>query len=184
MAIYPTDSTYALGCMMDARDAQTRIHRVRQDQASHLLTLLCRDLSELATYARVGNQAYRLLKALTPGPYTFVLQASRELPKRILDAKRKTIGLRIPDHPVTQGLLAELEAPLLSASLIHEFMDEDDADPEALFDRYGPQVDVFLAAGSCGIQPTTMIDLSDESAPVLLRQGRGDVSRIFDLEGT
>lgn len=184
VAIYPTDSTYALGCLLDARDAQSRIHRIRHDQAPHLLTLLCRDLSELATYARVGNQAYRLLKALTPGPYTFILQASRELPKRILDAKRKTIGLRIPDHPVTQGLLGELGAPLLSASLIHEFMEEDDADPEALFDRYGPQVDVFLAGSSCGITPTTMIDLSDEETPRLLRQGRGDVSRIFDLEGS
>ncbi|MBM4228179.1 MAG: threonylcarbamoyl-AMP synthase [Gammaproteobacteria bacterium] len=183
VAIYPTDSTYALGCLLDARDGQTRIHRIRQDRAPHLLTLLCRDLSELATYARVGNQAYRLLKALTPGPYTFILQASRELPKRILDAKRKTIGLRIPEHPVTQGLLADLGAPLLSASLIHDFMTEDDADPEALFDRYGSQVDVFLAAGSCGIQPTTMIALSDEASPRLLRQGRGDVSRIADLEG-
>lgn len=182
VAIYPTDSTYALGCALGARDAQVRIHRIRGDQGTHFLTLLCRDLSELATYARVGNQAYRLLRALTPGPYTFVLTASRELPRRILDPRRKTIGLRIPDHPVTQGLLEELGSPLLSASLVHELVDEADADPDALYDRYGALVDVFVAAGGCGIESTTMLDLVDESAPRLLRQGRGDVSRIAGLD--
>lgn len=178
MAIYPTDSTYALGCALEARDAQVRIHQIRGDTRSHYLTLLCRDLSELSTYARVGNQAYRLLRALTPGPYTFILQASRELPKRILDPKRKTIGLRIPAHPVLQGLLTELQQPLLSATLVDADTHEVDADPEALFDRYGRLVDVFIDAGSCGIEGTTMLDLSEDE-PRLVRQGRGDVSRIF-----
>jgi len=178
VAIYPTDSTYALGCALEARNAQQRVHQIRGDTKSHYLTLLCRDLSELSTYARVGNQAYRLLRALTPGPYTFILQASRELPKRILDPKRKTIGLRIPDHPVTQGLLAELGQPMLSATLVDADTHEVDADSEALFDRYGQLVDVFIEAGSCGLEPTTMLDLSDEE-PRLVRQGRGDVSRIF-----
>ncbi len=178
VAIYPTDSTYALGCALDARGAQQRIHDIRGDTRSHYLTLLCRDLSELSTYARVDNQAYRLLRALTPGPYTFILQASRELPKRILDPKRKTIGLRIPDHPVTQALLAELQQPLLSATLVEADTHEVDADPAALWDRYGARVDVFMDAGSCGIEPTTMLDLSEE-VPRLVRPGRGDVSRIF-----
>lgn len=181
VAVYPTDSTYALGCALDAREAQVRIHRIRCDQGTHFLTLLVRDLSELATYARVGNQAYRLLRALTPGPYTFVLTASRELPRRILDPRRKTIGLRIPSHPVTRGLLEEFGRPLLSASLVHEVVNEADADPDALFDRYEAQVDVFVAAGACGIEPTTMLDLVDESAPRLLRAGKGDTTRIPGL---
>ena len=183
VAIYPTDSTYALGCMLESRSAQQRIHQIRGDTQSHLLSLMCRDLSELATYARVGNQAYRLLRALTPGPYTFILLASRELPKRILDPKRKTIGLRIPDHPVLQGLLAELQQPILSATLVSADTHEVDADPAALFDRYGALVDVFIDAGSCGVEPTTMVDLSEDE-PHLVRQGRGDVSRIFgDAKG-
>ncbi len=180
VGIYPTDSTYALGCALHARTAQARIHQIRGDADSHLLTLLCRDLSELATYARVDNQAYRLLRALTPGPFTFILQASRELPKRILDPKRKTIGLRIPDHPVTQGLLSELQVPMLSASLLSDDNAEFDADPEALADRYEARVDVFVDAGACGVVPTTMLDLSGDAAR-LVRQGKGDVSRILDL---
>lgn len=178
VAVYPTDSTYALGCTVESKDARERIFRIRGDTAPHYLTLLCRDLSELSAYARVDNQSYRLLRALTPGPYTFILQASRELPKRILDPKRKTIGLRIPDHPVTQGLLGELQQPLLSATLVAADTHEVDADPDALCERYLQLVDVFIDAGGCGMEPTTMLDLSGD-APVLVRQGRGDVSRIF-----
>jgi len=180
VGIYPTDSTYAVGCALTARTGQARIHQIRGDAGTHFLTLLCRDLSELATYARVDNQAYRLLRTLTPGPYTFILQASRELPKRILDPKRKTIGLRIPDHPVTQGLLSELQVPMLSASLISHDTAEFDADPAALADRYAERVDVFIDAGACGIEPTTMLDLSTADAR-LVRQGKGDVSRVINL---
>jgi tRNA threonylcarbamoyl adenosine modification protein (Sua5/YciO/YrdC/YwlC family) len=161
-----------------AREAQSRIHRIRGDDETHFLTLMCRDLSEVATYARVGNQQYRLLRALTPGPYTFILEASRELPKRILDPKRKTIGLRIPNHPVTQGLLAELQQPMLSATLLNVNNEWLDADPDALADEYAALVDVFIEGGSCGVEPTTVIDFNDE-VPHLVRRGRGDVSRIF-----
>lgn len=184
VAIYPTDSTYALGCLVHARAAQTRIHQIRGDTEAHFLTLICRDLSELSTFARVGNPQYRLMRALTPGPYTFILQASRELPKRILDPKRKTIGLRIPDHAVTQGLLAELQQPMLSATLLNSNTHWLDADPDALVDQYAASVDVFIEAGSCGSEPTTVIDLSDE-VPRLVRSGRGDVSRVFgQLQGS
>lgn len=178
--IYPTDSTYALGCAIDAKTAQARIHQIRGDKGLHHLTLMCRDLSELATYARVSNSAYRLLRALTPGPYTFILQGSRELPKRILDPKRKTIGLRIPDHAVAQGLLSELQSPMLSATLLTPNAATDEADPGALAACFDDLVDVFIDAGHCGTEPTTIIDLSDE-LPRLVRQGRGDPSRFFNL---
>ncbi len=179
--VYPTDSTYALGCRMNARDGQERIHAVRRDSVRHYLTLICPDLSSLANHARVDNQAFRLLKMLTPGPYTFILQASREIPKRILDPKRKTIGLRIPDHPVVQGLLAELGEPLLSATLTDPSLDTPLLEPEELFDRYQKSIDLMLDVGACGLEPTTILDLTGPR-PLLVREGRGDVSRILDLE--
>lgn len=178
VVIYPTDSTYALGCCLGARNGQQRIHAIRRDAASHYLTLVCRDLAELATYARVDNQAYRLLRSLTPGPFTFILRASREIPKRILDPRRKTIGLRIPGHPVTRALLAELAQPMLSATLRDPEAPSQSAEPEALFDRYGAQVDLFLDAGRCGLEPTTVIDLCGDE-PRLLRRGLGDAERFF-----
>ncbi|MSQ68150.1 MAG: threonylcarbamoyl-AMP synthase [Gammaproteobacteria bacterium] len=178
LLIYPTDSTYGLCCRMNARDGQQRMHAVRRDDTRHYLTLVCRDLSSLASHAKVDNQAFRLLKQLTPGPYTFILQASRDIPKRILDPKRRTIGLRIPAHPVAQGLLEELGEPMLSATLTEPGMEVPLADPDELFERYGRFVDLMLDAGSCGIEPTTIIDLSGV-APVLVRRGRGAVDRIF-----
>jgi tRNA threonylcarbamoyl adenosine modification protein (Sua5/YciO/YrdC/YwlC family) len=179
--VYPTDSTYALGCRMNARDGQQRIHAVRRDTVRHYLTLVCPDLSSLANHARVDNQAFRLLKMLTPGPYTFILQASRDIPKRILDPKRKTIGLRIPDHPVVQGLLAELGEPLLSATLTDPSLDIPLLEPEELFDRYENSIDLMLDIGACGLEPTTILDLTGPR-PLLVREGRGDVSRILDLD--
>ena len=179
--VYPTDSTYALGCRMNARDGQQRIHAVRRDTVRHYLTLVCPDLSSLANHARVDNQAVRLLKMLTPGPYTFILQASRDIPKRILDPKRKTIGLRIPDHPVVQGLLAELGEPLLSATLTDPSLDIPLLEPEELFDRYENSIDLMLDIGACGLEPTTILDLTGPR-PLLVREGRGDVSRILDLD--
>jgi len=179
--VYPTDSTYALGCRMNARDGQQRIHAIRRDSVRHYLTLVCPDLSSLANHARVDNQAFRMLKMLTPGPYTFILQASRDIPKRILDPKRKTIGLRIPDHPVAQGVLAELGEPLLSATLTDPQLEEPLLEPEELFDRYEHAIDLILDAGACGLEPTTIIDLSGPR-PLLVRQGRGDVSRVLDLD--
>ena len=179
--VYPTDSTYALGCRMNARDGQERIHAVRRDSVRHYLTLICPDLSSLANHARVDNQAFRLLKMLTPGPYTFILQASRDIPKRILDPKRKTIGLRIPDHPVVQGLLAELGEPLLSATLTDPTLDTPLLEPGELFDRYDNSIDLMLDVGACGLEPTTILDLTGPR-PLLVREGRGDVSRILDLD--
>ena len=178
LLILPTDSVYGLSCRMTARDGQERLHRVRRDEPRHFLTLMCADLSSLASLARVDNQAFRLLRQLTPGPFTFILQASKEIPRRILDPKRRTIGLRIPDHPVPQGLIAQLGEPIMSATLTDPGLDVPLGDPDDLFDRYGAQVDLMLDAGACGTEPTTVIDLSGEE-PVLVRRGRGDVSRIF-----
>ena len=181
VVIYPTDSTYALGCAVQTRDGPARIHRIRGETASHYLTLVCRDLAELGTYARVSNTAFRLLRALTPGPFTFILQGSRELPKRLLDPKRKTIGLRIPAHPVTQGLLAELQQPMLSATLPIEPETLDAYDSDHLAERYLNQVDLFIDAGNGGRTPTTIIDLSGDE-PRLVRRGLGDVAHLFDEE--
>ncbi len=181
--VYPTDSTYALGCRLEAKDGQARIHAVRRDSVRHYLTLVCPDLSSLAAHARVDNQAFRLLKSLTPGPYTFILQASRDIPKRLLDPKRKTIGLRIPDHPVTQALLAELGEPLLSATLTDPQLEMPLPDPEDLYDRYQHAIDLMLDAGACGLEPTTILDLTGPR-PLLVREGRGDVSRVLDLDAS
>jgi len=181
--VYPTDSTYALGCRLEAKDGQARIHAVRRDSVRHYLTLVCPDLSSLAAHARVDKQAFRLLKSLTPGPYTFILQASRDIPKRLLDPKRKTIGLRIPDHPVTQALLAELGEPLLSATLTDPQLEMPLPDPEDLYDRYQHAIDLMLDAGACGLEPTTILDLTGPR-PLLVREGRGDVSRVLDLDAS
>ena len=181
LLIYPTDSTYALCCLITARDGQQRIHAIRRDAPRHYLTLVCPDLSSLAAVARVDNQAFRLLKQLTPGPYTFILEASREIPKRLLDPKRRTIGLRIPDHPVVQGLLKELGEPVLSATLTDPGLELPLLDPDELYERYSRFVDFMLDAGSCGAEPTTVIDLTGDEA-VLVRRGRGDVSRLFPDE--
>jgi len=174
---YPTDSSYALGCRIGDKDAAERIRNIRQFDRHHLFTLVCRDLSEIATYARVDNQQYRLLKTLTPGPYTFVLEATRELPRRLAHEKRKTIGLRVPSHPVPLALLELLGGPLVSTTLWLPDADEPVGDIADVRDEIEPQVDVVLDGGSCGIEPTTIIDLTGES-PVLVRKGRGDVSAI------
>ena len=181
LLIYPTDSTYGLCCRISARDGQQRIHAIRKDEPRHYLTLVCPDLSSLASVARVDNQAFRLLKQLTPGPYTFILEASREIPKRLLDPKRRTIGLRIPEHPVARGLLETLGEPVLSATLTDPGLDLPLLDPDELFDRYGRFVDFMLDAGSCGAEPTTVIDLTGETA-TLVRRGRGAVSGLFPDE--
>ncbi len=178
LLIYPTDSAYALCCRMNAHEGQQRMHAVRRDEPRHYLTLMCKDLSSLASLARVENNAFRLLRQLTPGPFTFILQASKEIPRRMLDPKRRTIGLRIPGNPVAQGLIEHLGEPMLSATLTDPGLDVPLADPDDLYERYGHQVDLMLDAGACGTDPTTVIDLTG-SEPVLVRRGRGDVSRIF-----
>ncbi len=171
---YPTDSCYALGCQIGDKDAMQRLRAIRRVDDKHHLTLMCRDLSEIGTYAQVDNVQYRLLKKITPGSYTFILRASREVPRRLLHPRRKTIGVRVPEHAVAQALLSALGEPLLSATLILP------GDPLPLNDAHDVRsrlehaLDLVLDAGPCGIVPTTMIDLTG-TAPQLLRQGKGSV---------
>lgn len=173
--VYPTDSSYALGCHLDDKAAVDRIRRIRQVDERHHLTLVCRDLSELASFAKVDNSQFRLIKGCTPGPYTFILNATRDVPRRLVHPKRLTIGLRVPDHPVAQALLQELDAPLLSSTLILPGDEMALNDPEEIRDRLEHEVDLILNAGSCEMDSTTVIDLTGDE-PVLLRRGRGDVS--------
>ncbi len=171
----PTDSSYALVCHLDDRGAVDRLRRLRGIDEKHHLTLLCRDLSEIATYARVDNKQYRLLKAATPGPYTFILEATREVPRRLSHPSRKTIGLRVPDHAIAQALLEELHQPLLGTTLILPGSDAPLNDPEEIRDALQKRVELVIDGGSCSLLPTTVVDLTGD-APVVLREGRGDVS--------
>ena len=173
----PTDSCYALVCHLDDKDAVARLRRLRGVDDKHHLTLLCRDLSELANYARVDNRQYRLLKLGTPGPFTFILEASKEVPRRISHPSRRTIGLRVPDHRVTQALLAELGQPLLATTLIVPGETEPLNDPEDIRQRLQKLLAAVVDAGACPMAPTTVIDLSG-AQPVLVRQGRGDLARL------
>jgi len=170
---YPTDSSYALGCHLDDKDAAERIRRIRRLDDKHNFTLVCRDLSQLAQYARVGNADFRLLKAHTPGPYTFILPATREVPRRLQHARRKTIGLRVPDHPVVQALLAELGEPLMTVTLILPDEELPLADAREIRERLEHQVDLVIDAGPCGLAPTTVVALDDGVAEVR-RVGKGD----------
>lgn len=174
---YPTDSCYALGCHLDDKEAADRLRRIRGFDRHHQFTLVCRDLSEIATYARVDNQQYRLLKTLTPGPYTFILQATKELPRRIAHERRKTIGIRIPEHVIAQSLLATLGEPLISCTLQFPGQEAPVNEPRQWRAQLQNQVDVVLDGGNCGLEPTTVLDMS-EGGVQLLRQGKGDVSRI------
>ena len=175
---YPTDSSYAFGCHIGDKRAIDQIHRVRRTEKKHNMTLVCRDLSEISVYARVDNWAYRLIKALTPGPYTFVLPATRELPKRLQNSKRRTIGIRVPDHPLVQAMLEALGEPIMSSTLSLPGDIMPLTDPVEIEDRIGHQIDVIIDAGTTGIEPTSVIDLTGGSAEVL-RKGRGDVSALL-----
>ena len=169
---YPTDSCYAIGCPIGDKEAMQRLRSIRQIDDKHHLTLMCRDLSEIASYAQVDNVQYRLLKKLTPGSYTFILRASREVPRRLLHPRRKTIGMRVPEHAVAQALWAALGEPLLSATLSLPGDPLPLNDGEEIRARLEHALDLVLDAGSCGIDPTTMVDLTG-AAPELLRQGKG-----------
>ena len=171
--VYPTDSCYALGCRLGDKDAMERIRRIRQADKDHNFTLVCRDLSEIATYAKVDNPTFRLLKAYTPGPYTFILEATREVPRRLQHPKRKTIGIRVPDHPVPQAMLAELGEPIMSSTLILPGGAAPLTDPEEMRARLEHRVELVMDGGPCGVEATTVVDLSGD-APRLLRAGRGD----------
>lgn len=179
LIVYPTDSCYALGCRVGDQAAVERMRAVRQVDREHPFTLVCRDLSEIARYARLDNRAYRLLKAATPGSFTFVLRATREVPRRLQDPRRKTIGLRVPDHRVAQALLAELREPLLSTTLTLPGDALPLNEPAEIRARLEHRVDLIIDAGSCGVDATTVVDLTGE-APELLRMGKGDPS-VFGL---
>ncbi|NMG75098.1 L-threonylcarbamoyladenylate synthase [Aromatoleum diolicum] len=180
LVAFPTDSAYALGGVTGDADLLQRIRHLRDVDERHHFTLMCRDLSEIATYARVDNAQYRLLKATTPGPYTFILEGTKELPRRMLHPKRKTIGLRVPDHPVVAALLQELNEPILTSTLLLPDEDLPLTDPEEIRDRLEKQVDLVIEAGFCGPEATTVIDLTS-GAPLLVRAGRGDLAP-FGLE--
>lgn len=172
---YPTDSCYALGCLIGDKDAMERIRRIRDAGKDHNFTLVCSDLAEIARYARVNNQQYRTLRAFTPGPYTFLLEATREVPKRLQNPKRRTIGIRVPDNAVVRMLLAELGEPIMSSTL---HLPSDEApltDPQEIKSRLEHQVDIVIDGGHCGLEPSSIVDLSGE-APVVVRRGKGDVS--------
>ena len=171
---YPTDSCYALGCHIGDKEAMQRLRNIRKIDDKHHLTLMCRDLSEISAYAQVDNVQYRLLKKLTPGSYTFILRASKEVPRRLLHPRRKTIGVRVPEHAVAQALLAELGEPLLSATLILPGDALPLNDGEEIRARLERTLDLVLDAGSCGIDPTTMVDLTG-ATPELLRKGKGSL---------
>ena len=175
VVVYPTDSCYALGCIVGDKDAMERIRRIRDAGKEHNFTLVCRDLSEIATYARVDNPTFRRLKAHTPGPYTFILPATREVPKRLQHPKRKTIGIRVPDHAVPHALLTELGEPLMSSTLILPGDDAPLTDPEEMRTRLEHQVELVMDGGPCGLEPTTVVDLSGET-PKVLRTGRGEAA--------
>ena len=171
----PTDSSYALVCHLDDKAAVDRLRRLRGVDEKHHLTLLCRDLSEIGTYARVDNTQYRLLKVATPGPYTFILEATREVPRRLSHPSRKTIGLRVPEHAIAQALLEELGQPLIGTTLILPGSEGPLNDPEEIRDALQKQVELVIDGGGCSLQPTTVVDLTG-AAPVVLREGRGDVA--------
>jgi tRNA threonylcarbamoyl adenosine modification protein (Sua5/YciO/YrdC/YwlC family) len=175
----PTDSCYALVCHLDDKDAVTRLRRIRNVDDKHHLTLLCRDLSEIALYARVDNRQYRLLKTATPGPYTFILEATREVPRRLSHPSRKTIGLRVPENAIAQALLQELGQPLIGSTMIlpEEYLPL--CDPDEIRTRLERQIELIIDGGACSLEPTTVIDMTAEE-PVLLRAGRGDAA-LFGL---
>lgn len=173
VVVYPTDSCYALGCLVGDKAAMQRIRVIRGAGPRHNFTLVCRDLAEIATYARVDNATFRLLKAHTPGAYTFILRATHEVPRRLQHPKRKTIGIRIPQHPITQAILTELREPIMSSTLMLAGEIQPLTDPEEMRRRLEHQVDLVIDGGSCGFEPTTVVDLSDD-VPVLVRIGRGN----------
>ena len=173
--VYPTDSTYALGCRMGEKSAVDRIRQIRQLDERHNFTLVCRDLSDIGTYAKVDNVAFRLLKAHTPGPYTFILPATGEVPRLLLHPKRKTIGIRVPDHPVALALAEELGEPLMSTTLLLPDQDIPYTDAQDIQDRIGKLVDLIIDGGPGGVEPSTVVDLTT-GMPSVIRQGKGDPS--------
>jgi tRNA threonylcarbamoyl adenosine modification protein (Sua5/YciO/YrdC/YwlC family) len=177
LIVYPTDSSYALGCRMDNKDALDRIRRIRQLQEDHNFTLVCIDLSQISTFAKINNEAFRLIKSLTPGPFTFILQATRETPRRLQHSKRKTIGIRLPDNPITVALVSELQEPLFSSTLILPGEDEAMSGPEDIRNRLEKEVDLIIDAGDIAYEPTTILGFTEDK-PEIIRQGKGVVDTL------
>ncbi len=175
LIVYPTDSSYALGCAMGEKEAMERIQRIRQVDAKHNYTLVCRDLAEIATFAKVDNHHYRLLKGLTPGPYTFIFQATKKVPRRLQQERRKSIGIRIPDNAIALALAEELGEPLMSSTLMLPGDALPLTDPYDIRDTLGHTLDLVIDGGFCGMEPTTVVDLC-EDPPQVVRQGKGDSS--------
>lgn len=174
--VYPTDSSYALGCQLGEKDSMERIRRIRQLDDKHNFTLVCRDLSEITTYAKIDNQAFRLLKSLTPGPYTFIHEATKQVPRRMLHPKRKAIGIRVPDNEICRALLGELDQPILSTTLILPGDEHPLTDPEEMRERLDKLVDLVIDGGFCGLDATTVVDMVAEP-PQVIRLGKGDASQ-------
>ena len=175
--VYPTDSVYAIGCHIGDKQALERVRNIRRVDKNHNFTLMCRDLSELANYARVDNSDFRILKARTPGPFTFILPASSEVPKRLMHPKRKTVGIRVPDSPIAQALLEELGEPMMTVTLIMPGDEYPLTDPYDIRQTLESHVDAIIDGGYCGLEPTTVVDMTGDQ-PELRRQGMGDFSRI------
>ena len=175
VVVYPTDSGYSIGCQMDNKSALEQVCRIRELDKTHNFTLMCRDVSELSDYARVDNVAFRILKNNTPGPYTFVFKATKEVPKRLQNPKRKTIGIRVPDNPIALAILEELGEPMMSTTLILPGETTAESDPEAIREQLERRVGLIIHGGYLGEHPTTVIDLS-EGEVVILREGSGDIS--------
>jgi tRNA threonylcarbamoyl adenosine modification protein (Sua5/YciO/YrdC/YwlC family) len=179
LIIYPTDSGYALGCHIGDKKALDRIRRIRKLDKHHNFTLVCRDLSELSTYARVDNASFRVLKSHTPGPYTFILRASMEVPNRLQHPKRKTIGIRVPSNPIAQALLDALGEPIMSTSLIVDDYEMGFVDPDEIYEHFKAKVDLIINGGTAGDKPSSVLDLT-EGYPIIVREGAGDVSEFKD----
>lgn len=175
VVVYPTDSCYALGCRIGDKTAMERIRRIRNADRKHHFTLVCEDLSSIATYAKVFNRDYRLLKAMTPGPFTFILKATGEVPKRLQNPRRKTIGIRVPSHPVPRAILSDLGEPIMSSTLLLPGDELPVTQAVEVLDRLRNQVDLVVDGGHCGLEPTTVVDLAGD-LPEILRQGKGDAS--------
>lgn len=175
VVVYPTDSCYALGCHLGNKNAMERIARIRRTGPKHNFTLVCRDLSDIALYARVNNPTYRILKSLTPGPYTFILKATNEVPRRLQNPKRKTIGIRVPDNAICQSLLGELGEPLMSSTLIMPDKDLPETEPEDIRELLEKHVDLIIDGGHCGFEPTSVLTFDEHADIEVVRKGRGDL---------
>ncbi len=171
---YPTDTSYALGCCLDSKEALERIRRIRQLDEQHNFTLICRDMSQTATFAKIDNEAFRLIKSLIPGPFTFILKATRETPRRLQHPKKKTIGIRLPDNPITMALLEELGEPLFNSTLILPGDEEPMTDPEDIRDRLEKELSLIIDAGIVPYRPSTILGFT-EGTPTIIRQGAGEV---------